>query len=462
MKKFLSLILALSMVASMAACGSGSAETSGEAAEGAATETASGDVREVEFWHTLTGVNGEAMDNIAKTFNETIGKEKGIVVKSVYQGNDNSEKLKTLKQAGDTENFPDVAQIVGAGIPAALTYEDLVPVDDMFAKGSTLVNKEDLEPGMIRAYSYQDKMIGMPVNCSSILLYYNKDMFREVGLDPENPPKTIAEMADAIEKLTIRNGDTVERYGLNVAVRRYQLANWIGGQGEYNFFGDNEGGRTAPMTKVTFGEDGTLRNFLIEWEKVIKTGGYKATEDDINEEFALQLFGMAIMSTARIGKIQNLEGDSFDWGVANLPKVNESDTGGTAVGGSCVIMFNPDHDDEQVQAAWEFVQYMASPEVQFEFHKATGYIPVNAKVYELEGADEWFAQNPMYQVAIDQIHASNPNVQEPYDIINWEIDSIIMNHMLAFANGEETLDECHDGIVNECNEKLDAYHKANG
>lgn len=71
----------------------------------------------------------------------------------------------------------------------------------------------------------------------------------------------------------VKDGDTVTRYGLNVAVRRYQLANWIGGQGDYNFFGDNEGGRTAPMTKVTFGEDGTLRNFLTEWQKVIATEG---------------------------------------------------------------------------------------------------------------------------------------------------------------------------------------------
>ncbi|MEG0752801.1 MAG: ABC transporter substrate-binding protein [Angelakisella sp.] len=463
MKKIVSTVLALSMVASMTACGSAPApSSSAPATEQNSTTAAPTTVREVEYWHTLTGVNGEAMDNIAKTFNETIGKEKGIVVKSVYQGNDNSEKLKTLKQAGDTKNFPDVAQIVGAGIPAAITYDDLVPVEDMFAKGSTLVKKEDIEPGMVRAYTYQDKMIGMPVNCSSILLYYNKDMFKEVGLDPANPPKTIAEMAQAIEKLTITNGKNVDRYGLNVAVRRYQMANWIGGQGEYNFFGDNEGGRTAPMTKVTFGEDGTLRNFLTEWEKVIKTGGYKASEDDINEEFALELFGMAIMSTSRIGKVKNLVGDSFEWGVANLPKVNEKDTGGTSVGGSCVVMFDPDKDPAQVDATWEFVQYMASPEVQFDFHKTTGYIPVNAKVYELDGAKEWFDQNPMYKVAVDQIHSSHPNVQEPFDIINWEIDGIIKNHMLAFANGEETLDQCHDGIVNECNEKLAAYHKANG
>jgi ABC-type sugar transport system, periplasmic component len=426
----------------------------------ATTASTSGNaVRTVEFWHTMSGVNGGAIDKIAESFNATIGKEKGIVVKSVFQGNDNSEKLKTLAQAGDTKNFPDVCQIVGAGIPSAVGYEQLVPVQTMFEKGATLISKDDIEPNMLRAYTYEDTLIGMPVSCSALLLYYNKDMFNEAGI--ENPPATIDEMAKVISRLMVKKGNDVERYGLNVAVRRYQMANFIGGQGDYNFFGDNEGGRKAPMTHVTFGDDGTLRKYLTEWQKVIATGGYKPMEDDINEEFALQLHAMVMMSTARIGKIRALVGDAFNWGVAPIPKVDPSDKGGISVGGSCVVMFDPDKDPAQVEAAWEFVQYLASPEIQFQFHKDTGYIPVNKKVYSLPGIDEHFAANPEYKVAVDAIHASNANVQEPFDIINWEIDAVIKNHMLAFAEGRETLDQCHDGIVNECNEKLDAYHKAN-
>ena len=421
-------------------------------------EVAALPLRTVEFWHTLTGVNATAIDKMATQFNATIGKEQGIVVKSIFQGNDNSEKLKTLAQAGDTKNFPDVAMIVGAGIPSALTYKSLVAVQDMYDKGGAFVQKSDLEPNMIRSYTYAGKMIGMPVSCSAILLYYNKTMFKEVGI--AKAPATIAEMAEAIKKLMIVKGKNVERYGLNVAVRRYQLANFIGSQGAFNFFGDNEGGRLAPMTKVTF-DDGTLRAFLTEWEKVVKTGGYKATEDDINEEFSLQLFGMAIMSSARIGKISSLVGNKFEWGAAPLPKVNAQDKGGIAVGGSCVIMFDPDKNPSQVEAAWQFVQFMASPEVQFQFHKDTGYIPVNKKVYSLSGVAEYLTANPEYKVAIDSIHSSSPNNQEPLDIINWEIDTIIKNHMLAFAQGKENIQQCHDGIVNECNQKLADYHKAN-
>ena len=449
MKKFLVIVM-VSLLSTMLFAG-GSSETA---------PAADANVRTVEFWHTMSGVNSTAIEKIVTSFNETIGQEKGIQVKAVFQGNDNSEKLKTLAQANDFKNFPDCAQIAGAGVPSAYTYKQLVPVADMLSAENTSLDINDIEPNMLRSYNYAGKQIGMPVSCSALLLYYNEDMLNEVGL--QTPPATIAELADYCEKLKIvdKNGD-VERYGLNVAIRRYQLSNYIGSQGEYNFFGDNEGGRLAPMTKVTFGEDGSLRKFLTEWEKVIKSGGYKPTEDDINEEFALGIHAMVNMSSARIGKIKALVGDSFKWNVAPNPKVDPNDKGGIAVGGSCVVMFDPEQDPEQVAATWEFVQYMVSPEVQFQFHKDTGYIPVNKKVYEQPGIDQWFEENPAYKVAVDAIHASNPNVQEPFDIINWEIDSVIKNHMVAFAEGKETLEQCHDAIVNECNEKLAAYHKAN-
>ena len=448
MKKIQSILIVL-LVSVFALYAGGSSETPTDP-----------NVRTVEFWHTMTGVNATAIDRLVEDFNNTIGKEEGIFVKSVYQGNDNSEKLKTLAQANDFANFPDAAQIAGAGIPSAYSYDSLVPVEEL-KDSADILNLDDLEPNMVRAYTYMNQLIGMPFSCSALLLYYNQDMFEEAGIT--NPPQTIDEMARDIEKLMVVNDEgEVERYGLNVAGRRYQIANFIGGQGEYNFFGDNEGGRTAPMTRVTFGDDGSLRKFLTEWEKVIKTGGYKPTEDDINEEFALELHAMVLMSTARIGKIKSLVGDNFDWAVAPLPKVDEADTGGIAVGGSCIVMFDPDQDPAQVDATWKFVQYMATAEPQFQFHKDTGYIPVNKKVYELPGIEEHFAENPEYKVAVDAIHASHPNVQEPFDIINWELASIIMQHMLNFANGTETLDECHDAIVNECNQKLADYHRANG
>ena len=116
---------------------------------GGAGEAAPADpnVRNVEFWHTMTGVNASAIDALVDEFNNTIGKEEGIHVESIFQGNDNSEKLKTLAQAGDMENFPDAAQIAGAGIPSAYGYDSLVPVEEL-KDSATILDLDELEPNM--------------------------------------------------------------------------------------------------------------------------------------------------------------------------------------------------------------------------------------------------------------------------------------------------------------------------
>lgn len=458
---FLALLLVICMLTGCTGGneGTGSAAPSSES-QGAGS-SAGGEVVKVEYWHSLGGVQAKASDEMVAEFNRTVGKEKGIEVVSVYQGNDVVEKLNLVAQANDTKNFPDVGLIYSGGLPAVIKMKQLVPVDDLYAKGNVTVPKTDLEENVQRTFTYENRLMSMPFNSSTILFYYNKDMFRDAGLDPDNPPKTIAEMAEAIDKIKVIDGKDVKRYGLNVEVRRYQMANFIGGQGEYNFFGDNEGGRAGPMTKVTFGEDGTLKKFLTEWKKVVDTGGYKAKEDNINEEFAAGLFGMAIMSTSRIQTIKGLTEGKFEFAVANLPKVDAADKGGTSVGGGSLAVFDRG-DDKKVNAAWEFVQYAASAEAQMKLHMNTGYIPVNKKVYDIPEMQEHLKANPEYQVAIDQLHASSPFVQEPFDIINWEIDEIIRTAMVEFAQGKLTIDSATDTIVKQSNEKLAAYHRANG
>lgn len=469
MKKRISIMLAAVMVIGLTGCGGTkeTAETTKEVSAAVSETTADGQASsvepvKVEYWHTMTGANEAAITALVQKFNDTVGKEKGIVVESIFQGDDINEKLKTLYQAKDTANFPDCAMIVNAGIPSIKDYEQVVDIQDMYEKGKDIIiSRDDILKNCATASSYNGKMVGMPFNASAILLYYNKDMFEEAGLDPESPPETIGEMAEYMTKLIEKDDKgQITRYGLNVAVRRYQMANWIGMQGAGTFFGDNEGGRTGVMTKVTFGEDGTLMNYLTEWDKVVKTGGYKEVEDNINEEFSMQLFGMAVMSSARIGKITSLVGDSFNWGTAYLPKVNADDKGGVAVGGSCTMMFDRGNQ-AVVDAAWLFTQYLSGAEAQYDFCTATGYIPVNNATYELDEMKDFLGKNDKFAVACNELRSSSPNVQEPFDIINWEIDAIIRDNMELFGTGKQDIQTTHDNIVNGCNDKLDSYVRAN-
>lgn len=484
MKRIISLLMAAAMTVSLMACGakdtdgnrqmentpadqnageSAEAQSQGTGAQEAAQDSkriSDADV-EISFWHHMEGTNADALETVCSNFNETVGKEYGIIVTPSFQGTNTAEKLNTLAQAGDWVNFPDVCQVASAGIPTIQSYDLFVSPEEMYAKGENIILQRDsIIANNARTFTYNDRLCAMPFSNSTILLYYNKELFREAGLDPENPPKTIAQMAQAIEKLTRKDGNEVTTYGLNVQVKRYQLVNWVGGEGEYNFIGDNEGGRAGLMSKVTFGEDGTLMAYLDEWEKVIATGGYKPVEDNINEEFAMEISAMAIMSSARIGKLKGLIGDEFEWGTAPLPKVNENDKGGTAVGGSGIVMFDKGDADE-LTASWIFQQYLGGEDAQYDFCTASGYIPMNRDLYETDKMKAYMAENPEIVAAVDQLLASNPNVQEPFDIVTGDINSIIDEEMLAFAQGEQDKQTTHDNIVNKCTQKLADYVAVN-
>lgn len=481
MKKAVSLVLAGVMALSLTACGAGgnengaSPEASSKAAEpegtdGAAkasegTETSkriSDNDIPVQFWHHMEGVNAKALETVCSNFNDTVGKEYGITVTPSFQGTNTAEKLNTLAQAGDWSNFPDVCQVASAGIPAISGYDIFVSPEVQYAKGQDiLLPRDSVIANNARTFTYKDQLCAIPFSNSTILLYYNKDLFQAAGLNPEQPPKTIAQMADCIKKLTVKKGNTVETYGLNVEVKRYQLVNWIGGQGDFNFIGDNEGGRTGLMTKFTFGEDGTLMNFLNEWEKVIETGGYKPVEDNINEEFAMGLSAMAIMSSARITKLQDLIGDGFSWGTAPLPKVLETDKGGTAVGGSGIVMFHKG-DEKELRASWIFQQYLGGPEAQYDFCTESGYIPMNKDLYEMDRMKTFLAENSEFKAPVEQLMASNPNVQEPFDMVTGDVNSIIDEEMLAFAQGKQDKESTGRNIVDRCNKKIADFEKVNG
>ncbi|MEY8495160.1 extracellular solute-binding protein [Lachnospiraceae bacterium 29-91] len=412
---------------------------------------------EISFWHHMEGTNAEALETVCSNFNETLGKEYGIKVTPSFQGTNTAEKLNTLAQAGDWGNYPDLCQVASAGIPAISEYEIFVSPEDMYEKGEDIILERDsIIENNARTFTYQDELCAMPFSNSTILLYYNKDLLDEAGLDPETAFVTIEDMAESIKKLTQKNGDEVTTYGLNTQVKRYQLVNWVGGQGDFNFIGDHEGGRADMMTKFTFGEDGTLMNFLNEWEKVINTGGYKAIEDNINEEFAMEISAMAIMSSARIMKLEGLIGNSFEWGTAPLPKVSEDDKGGTAVGGSGVVMFDKG-DEEELRAAWIFQQYLGGEDAQYDFCTASGYIPMNKDLYETEKMKSYMEENQPIVAAVDQLMNSNPNVQEPFDIVTGDVNTIIDEEMAAFAGGKQDKQTTHDNIVEKCNAKISEY-----
>ena len=234
MKRIFAAALAVFLCLSiLTACG-GNSGGSGSTGDGSSSgsnggsngETSSGPV-ELVFWHNRGGSAGETLDKIVADFNENAGAAAGIHITAVYQ-NDTVSTLKTLVQAKDTANYPDMIQIFAGDVEYMSTVDAVVPLDDLM-NGDSEFDAEVLS-SLLNTYTYNGTLYSMPFHASTMGFFWNKTLFAEAGLDPETPPATIAEMAQMAEKL-------LKNSYLRIAAGGLVMALTVGVFGLYDFAG---------------------------------------------------------------------------------------------------------------------------------------------------------------------------------------------------------------------------------
>ena len=441
MKKLLSLMLTVVLCASCVAAAHGE------------------EAREVVFWHAMGGVNGEMITQLTDEYNQTLGREQGIHVTAIYQGlyADMRTKFMAAIQAGQMENLPDVVQMGASALGMMQEIKEVVWFEDILGMDTTM-KMEDFEPKFVRAFSSGGRALGVPFASSTVIMYYNADMFREYGV--EKAPETLYEMGETAAKFyKEENGEPV-RWGFVSQPGSWFMASWIGmqqsSQGDFSYIGNNADGREGVMTKVVFDEEGTMKNFLTAYKSACDAGHFKVTSTNDLEEFAAGKVAMYIGSTSAFASVQKTVGDKFAFGCAFLPKVTAEDKGGVAAGGSSLYMLNRG-EDQKLRDALRFLEYLTGAQTQFQWHEGTGYFPVNIHSYELEEMKARVAKYPQVQVMIDQLQASHPNVQEPLTGVSGTIDSSFTENILAAVTNECSIDEAIANMADEINQALDAY-----
>ena len=127
------------------------------------------------FWHGMSGTNGEIIDYIVRTFNES---HPGIEIEAQYQGS-YEESINKLKAAMRTGDGPDMIQIYEAGTRFMVDSGFVNPVQNLIDKYS--IDVSHLEKHILDYYTVNDQLYSMPLNTSIPVLYYNADMLRAIG-----------------------------------------------------------------------------------------------------------------------------------------------------------------------------------------------------------------------------------------------------------------------------------------
>src|SRR6266516_7346957 len=154
----------------------------------------------ITFWFGLTGALGNVVRTMVNNYNSSQSK---YYVEAIQQPDYDSTitKFNTSLAGGD---LPNVVQIYDIGTQRMIDTKRILPVQDFIDK-ENLKLVDDLEPAVARYYTIGGKLYSMPFNSSAPVMYYDKNAFKEVGLDPDKKIWTYDEIMDAAKKLTVKD-----------------------------------------------------------------------------------------------------------------------------------------------------------------------------------------------------------------------------------------------------------------
>jgi sn-glycerol 3-phosphate transport system substrate-binding protein len=456
MKRFAALALAIVMAA--AACGGATTPGGGGDLSGQAPGKDVKPAAKFTWWHAMSGVNGDAVKRIVDGFNAS---GKGVTVEAVFQGN-YDDLLAKLNAALASNSAPALVQVYDIGQAYMRDGGQIVPMQAFIDRDK--FDTKDFEPAVINYYKYQDKLQSMPFNSSSSILYYNKAAFQEAGLDPNKPPVTFTEVADAAKKLTKKDASgATTRYGFGPSVYGWLYEQLMATSGSP--YADNGNGRDNRATKVLW--DSEASKTILNWWKAGVSGGYffnpGIDNDGAANAFNAGKTAMYIESTARLrGHINTIAG-KFEIGTGLYPRPdNKPSNGGNIIGGASLYIMKSRPAEEQ-QAAWEFIKYALTPSVQAQWQADTGYYPIVKAAYDQGPSKEWAAKYPQFLTAVNQIRESPQNRATNGAVLGVmpQARQRTQKMIEAVLLGQQTVDQAVKAAVDDINTQVDKYNKAN-
>ncbi|MBU7316395.1 ABC transporter substrate-binding protein [Paenibacillus oleatilyticus] len=449
-KKSMLLLLLAFVMMFMAACGNGNGGDK-PAAGGAENKEApkAGEPVKVVWWHSMSGELGKAVDKLVADFNAS---QKNVVVEAVFQGT-YDESLNKMKASMDSKSGPALIQVYEIGSRFMIDSKAITPMQKFIDADKYDVSQ--LEENILNYYTVDGKLNSMPFNTSNPILYYNKDMFKAAGLDPEKPPVTYEEIAEAAKKLT-KDGIA----GASFAIYGWFMEQFFANQGAELL--NNGNGRTSPATESLLGSDAGV-NTMTWWKQMIddKTMlnlGRKT--DDTKKAFAAGQVAMTLDSTASLRGIVSAAEGKFQVGTAFLPKPKDAKDGGVIVGGASLYILNNRSEAEQ-KGAWEFIKFLADPKQQAYWHVNTGYFPITKKAYDEQLVKENLTKYPQFKTAVDQLHQTKANKATQGAVMGVfpEARQLTEGAIEEVLNGKKSPKEALDDAAKEISSKLAQYNK---
>jgi sn-glycerol 3-phosphate transport system substrate-binding protein len=352
---------------------------------------------QIEIWHSEPAANEETLKSLADRFNAS---QDEVRVTPVYQGSPDDVMTKLMASTG-SGRVPAIVFTMETYIQRLIDSGFVTPVQDFVDREN--YDLSDLDERSVGSYTVEGKLWGMPFNVDIPLLYYNKLVFKEVGLDPERPPQTLEELREYSERILKRDASgNVVRSGISLAVTLW-TEQVFAQQGDLLL--DMNNGHDGRVTKVLFDDD-TGRRFFQWWHDMVQEGlafnvGRNPSGADnymaVATNRAAMTFGYAGALRSVVNAMEKgIQG--VEIGIGPAPGFADG-TGSTLllVHGLWILNLRPQAEQE---AAWKFIKWLTQPEQQAEWFAGSGQLPVSRSSVELPAAQDVVAQYPFFQTAL--------------------------------------------------------------
>jgi sn-glycerol 3-phosphate transport system substrate-binding protein len=445
----------------LAACGGGGGEEGREVSPGAGTAAPSGEPVEITMWHMEVAANLNAIQALVRRYNDS---QSEVKVKLAFQGNAEEQMAKLLASLSGGD-LPAIVYLNEENAQRLIDSDAVTPVQEFIDREN--YDLSDFASKLVQYYTVDGKLWAMPFASNVPLLYYNKVTFREVGLDPEKPPKDIEELRQASEKMVKRDSHgNLTRTGLAINLTAWHLSTALQEHGD--LYVNNENGRAGRATEVLFNGP-TGQAFFQWWRDMVKEDlALNVGRDPTGADTYLPVgAGRVAMTTgdsvALRSVVDALEGGlaqvDVELGVANRPGV-PGGTGLPGIYGRALWIFKSRPKDEQ-EAAWKFIKWLMGPEQQAEWYAGSGFFPVNGKAFDLPAAKEIEAKYPQFRTAAELYLASSessipagPLLGPQFDvgqIVTREIEEILVGN-------KDPIDAINDA-AKEANKLIADYNR---
>jgi sn-glycerol 3-phosphate transport system substrate-binding protein len=410
---------------------------------------------EIQWWHSMSAVNGEWVNDLARQFNAS---QSDYKIVPTYKGS-YDESMTSSIAAFRAGNAPDILQVFEVGTATMMASKGaIVPVSQVMKEGGVNFDPSVYIPAVASYYTAPNgQMLSLPFNSSTTVFYFNKDAFKAAGLPTDQAPATWPQVMAAAEQLkkaghkcpfttAWQNWTQVESFSAwhNVA------------------FASQGNGLQSMDARLQVNSPVHVRH-IENLAQMVKDGRfvYKGRSNVPEASFVAGECAMISTSSGFYGNVS--KNAKFQYGIAPLPYYPDVPGApqNTVIGGASLWVMAGKPADHYKGVA-RFFQFISSPQVQAASHQRTGYLPVTLAAYQLTEQSGFYQQHPGTDVAVTQMVRKVTDQSRGIRLGNYvQIRTIEDEELEQVWAGKKSAQQAMDAVVKRGNEQLERFQRAN-